>query len=147
VQSVVGTTLSRVVALTDPGSIYRVEAGGTVALVCGTVFAHHVDPSGDITVAVSEGDVNYPGPDSSIRRGEKRTVNSRGDGVDSRFDPVTTSFSRSLPSRPPAAIPRAPRTPGSAPARLPPPSSSRYGHPPTSSIRNLRRHRSPAAPS
>lgn len=52
IQSVVGTVLNRVVTLTDSGSTYRVEAGGTVALVRGTVFAHHVDASGDITIAV-----------------------------------------------------------------------------------------------
>jgi hypothetical protein len=92
VQSVVGTTLNRVVALSNPGSSYRLEAGGTVALVRGTVFAQHVDPSGDITVAVGEGDVSYPGPGSPLRRGEKRTVTSRGDVVDSRFDPSQSLF-------------------------------------------------------
>ena len=92
IQSVVGTIVNRVVTLTDAGGSYRVEAGGTVALVRGTAFGHHVDPSGDITVAVGDGDVEYPGPGSAIRRGEKRTVTSRGDVVDSRFDPATSLF-------------------------------------------------------
>jgi hypothetical protein len=89
IQSVVGSTVNRVVALAEAGSSYRVEAGGTVALVRGTVFGHHVDPAGDITVAVGEGTVDYPGPGQSIRRGEKRTVTSRGDIVDTQFDPTT----------------------------------------------------------
>lgn len=92
IQSVVGTTVHRVVALTDAGSTYRVEAGGTVALVRGTVFGHHVDPSGDITVAVGDGDVEYPGSGSEIRRGEKRTVTSRGDVVTTSFDPSQSLF-------------------------------------------------------
>jgi len=57
IESVVGSTLSRVVTLTDQGSSYRIDAGGSVALVRGTVFAHHVDPSGDVTVAVGDGEV------------------------------------------------------------------------------------------
>jgi hypothetical protein len=89
IQSVVGSTVNRVVSLTDIGSSYRVEAGGTVALVRGTVFGHHVDPSGDITVAVGEGVVDYPGQGQNVRRGEKRTVTSRGDIVDTQFDPTT----------------------------------------------------------
>ena len=92
IQSVVGTILNRVVTLTDPGSTYRVEAGGTVALVRGTVFGHHVDPAGDITVAVGDGDVEYPASGSALRRGEKRTVTSRGDVVTSSFDPSQSLF-------------------------------------------------------
>ena len=92
IQSVVGTILNRVVTLTDPGSTYRVEAGGTVALVRGTVFGHHLDPAGDITVAVGDGDVEYPASGSALRRGEKRTVTSRGDVVTSSFDPSRSLF-------------------------------------------------------
>ena len=92
VQSVVGTTLNRVVALSSPARPTVWKPGGTVALVRGTVFAQHVDPSGDITVAVGEGDVSYPGPGSPLRRGEKRTVTSRGDIVDSKFDPSQSLF-------------------------------------------------------
>src|SRR5215212_8789177 len=51
-ESAFGSTVHRVVTLTDAGSSYRVEAGGSVALVRGTVFGHHYDPStGDVTVA------------------------------------------------------------------------------------------------
>jgi hypothetical protein len=88
-QSVVGTTINRVVAVTESGSSFRIEAGGTVALVRGTVFAHHVDPSGDITVAVAQGVVDYPTAGSPVLVGQKRTLTSRGDIVDSRFDPST----------------------------------------------------------
>jgi hypothetical protein len=92
IESVVGTMLSRVVTLTDPGASYRIEAGGTVALVRGTVFAHHVDAAGDITVAVGEGNVQYPAQGAALRRGDKRTVTSRGDVVDNRFDPSLSLF-------------------------------------------------------
>lgn len=90
--SVLGTTLHRVVPLTDASSTYRVESGGTVALVRGTVFAHHADGSGDVTVAVGEGEVEYPGPNAPVRRGQKRTVTSRGDVVDGRFGAGTSLF-------------------------------------------------------
>jgi hypothetical protein len=89
IQSVVGTTISRVVALTNSGSSYKIESGGTVALVRGTVFAHHVDPDGDITVAVGQGVVDYPAPGDGLRPGEKRTVTARGDVMNDRFDPNT----------------------------------------------------------
>lgn len=89
IESVVGTTINRVVALTNSASSYKIDAGGTVALVRGTVFAHHVDPVGDITVAVGEGVVDYPSPGSPLRPGQKRTVTARGDIMDDRFDPAT----------------------------------------------------------
>src|SRR5690606_6596242 len=78
IESVLGTTIHRVVTLTDPSSTYRVDSGGTVALVRGTVFAHHADAAGDVTAAVSEGEITYPGPGRVLRRGEKRTATSRG---------------------------------------------------------------------
>ena len=63
IQSVFGATVHRVVTLTDASSSYRVEAGGSVALVRGTVFAHYYDPAtGDITVAVSDSEVEFPAP-------------------------------------------------------------------------------------
>ena len=92
IESVVGTTLHRVVTLTDPSSSYRVEAGGTVALVRGTIFAQHIDTSGDVTVAVGDGIVNFPQAGRPLRRGEKRTSTSRGDVVDGKFDPSTSLF-------------------------------------------------------
>ena len=92
VESVLGTTVHRVVTLANPGSTYRVDSGGTVAMVRGTVFGHHADAGGDITVAVGQGVVDYPGPGAALRRGEKRTVTSRGDVVDDRFDPSASLF-------------------------------------------------------
>jgi FecR protein len=92
VESVVGATVHCVVTLTDPGSSYRVEAGGTVALVRGTVFAHYRDPSGDITVAVADGDVEFPGPNQHLRKGERRTATERGDIQSDKFDPATSLF-------------------------------------------------------
>ena len=90
--SVLGTTVSRVVALTDPNSTYRIEAGGSVAVVRGTVFGHHVDGSGDVTVAVGEGEVQFPASGTPLRRGEKRTLTARGDISDARFDPALSLF-------------------------------------------------------
>jgi hypothetical protein len=90
IESAIGTTVSRVVTLTAPGSSYWVEAGGSVALVRGTVFGHHVDPAGDVTLGVGEGSVDFTGPGMTIRPGQKRTVTSRGDVADGRFDPSTS---------------------------------------------------------
>lgn len=89
VRSVFGTTLHRVVTLADPGSTYRVEAGGSVAIVRGTTFAHYHDPgTGDVTVAVSDSEVEFPSPGAILRRGERRTFTSRGDTRTDTFDPA-----------------------------------------------------------
>ena len=93
VQSVFGATIHRVVTLTDPSSSYRVEAGGTVALVRGTTFAHYNDPStGDVTVAVSVGRVNFPTASQTVNAGESSTSTSRGDVQTGSFSPGTPLF-------------------------------------------------------
>ena len=54
-KQVLGSTINRVTSLTNPGSSYRIEAGGAVALVRGTTFIL-VGPisttSGDVVVLV-----------------------------------------------------------------------------------------------
>ena len=89
VESVIGSTLHRVVTLTDPSSSYRVDSGGTVALVRGTVFAHRRESDGDTTVAVGQGVVDFPSAGQPLTPGQKRTVTSRGDSVNTSFDPAT----------------------------------------------------------
>ena len=50
--SLLGPTVHRVIAFSDPGSYYRVESATTVTLVRGTVFGHHTDRSGNVVVAL-----------------------------------------------------------------------------------------------
>jgi hypothetical protein len=93
IQSVFGTTVHRVVSLTSSGSTYKVEAGGSVAMVRGTVFGHYYDPAtGDVTVAVSDSEVEFPAPGAILRKGERRTYTSRGDSRTDSFDPATPLF-------------------------------------------------------
>jgi hypothetical protein len=54
VESLVGSSVHRVATLVDPGSTYQVKAGGTVALVRGTVFSHTTDDMGDVTVSLQQ---------------------------------------------------------------------------------------------
>lgn len=91
-ESVVGSTVHRVVTLASPGSSYRVEAGGTVALVRGTVFGHRIEDDGDVTAAVIEGEIDFPAAGRRLRRGERRTANDRGDVVTDTFDPALSPF-------------------------------------------------------
>ena len=77
-ESVVGSTVHRVVTFTDPGSSYRVESGGTVAAVRGTIFGHRRDPTTNlVTVAGIEGRVSFQG--RLVRPGQ--TVTARAEGV------------------------------------------------------------------
>jgi hypothetical protein len=96
-ESVVGTTVHRVVTITG-GSSYRVETGGTVAVVRGTVFAHHVDFNGDVTVALERCDpppgappltsvqcLEFPSLGRFLRVGERRTATARGEEITGQF--------------------------------------------------------------
>lgn len=67
VEAVLGSTVHRVVSLTDPGASYRVESGSTVALVRGTVFGHRAEPHGDVTVALIACGSSRPGPTPTQR--------------------------------------------------------------------------------
>lgn len=91
-ESVIGATVHRVTSLADPGSSYRVETGGSVALVRGTVFGHFVDGNGNVTVGVSDGDVEFPRAGSHVRRGERVTATSRGDVISDKIDPNGSLF-------------------------------------------------------
>ena len=74
-------------------STYRVEAGGSVALVRGTVFGHYHDrATGDVTVAVSESEVEFPFAGLILRKGERRTYTSRGDIRTDGFDSFGSLF-------------------------------------------------------
>ena len=105
IESVVGSTVHRVTTLSDPGSTYRVDSGGTVALVRGTVFGHRADPNGDVTVYLDPCDpppgappraavecLEFPNPGRLLARGVKRTATARGDIVDERVSPGTSIF-------------------------------------------------------
>lgn len=78
-ENVVGSTVNRVIRMTDPGSSYRVEAGSTVALVRGTVFGHRRSEDGRVTVALVQADnpVYFPTDSQLLRVGEVCTVTDR----------------------------------------------------------------------
>jgi hypothetical protein len=52
VENVLGTTVHRVITLTNPESNYKIEAGGSVALIRGTVIGIRTDENGNVTVAL-----------------------------------------------------------------------------------------------
>jgi hypothetical protein len=54
IENVLGSTINRVATLANPGSSYRVTAGGSVALVRGTVFGHRHEASGSVTVYLTQ---------------------------------------------------------------------------------------------
>ncbi|MFN0071580.1 MAG: Calx-beta domain-containing protein [Chloroflexota bacterium] len=109
VASVVGATVHRVVALTDPASSYRVESAGTVALVRGTVFGHYVDANGTIVLALQRCDappsasvrvrtqcLEFPFEGQLVNVGTKVTYTARGNTIiepfrltDSLFNVIT----------------------------------------------------------
>jgi hypothetical protein len=98
-ESIIGSTVHNVVALTDPGSSYRVEAGSTVGLVRGTVFAHRTEPHGDVTVALQNcgtrvlptGCLEFPREGMLVQPGQVRTASARG-GVDTESFASTASL-------------------------------------------------------
>ena len=81
IENVLGSTVHRVAALSDPGSSYRIEAGGTVALVRGTVIGLRRDSSGVVTAALLEasGDVFFPDDHTPLYVGEVCSQTPRGD--------------------------------------------------------------------
>ncbi|MFN8523892.1 MAG: Calx-beta domain-containing protein [Chloroflexota bacterium] len=104
IENVLGSTVNRVAALTDPASSYRVEGGGTIALVRGTTFYHAVDSEGNVTVILTQGGPlcfpYFPATDSctllelgKASRGAIRTLTNRGeirDGDLKNRDPWNT---------------------------------------------------------
>ena len=87
VLSLIGATVHNVVTFSDPASSYRVESAGTVAVVRGTAFGHSTSDTGEITIAVAQGAVNFPRQDEPpLMPGEKRTHNpASGATVTSTF--------------------------------------------------------------
>jgi hypothetical protein len=89
VETLVGSTVHRVVASLDPGSSYQVQSGGSVALVRGTVFSHTTEPNGDVTVSLQQCGqrpgapptdrcLEFPQPGRLMRTGETCTLAQRG---------------------------------------------------------------------
>ncbi len=87
-ESIVGTTVHRVITFVDPGSSYRVDSGGTVALVRGTVFSHSANFR---AVAVYANIVQFPVPGQNLTPGQARQVDNRGRVLTKNFDPGTTN--------------------------------------------------------
>ncbi|MFN0074753.1 MAG: hypothetical protein ACKVVP_24995 [Chloroflexota bacterium] len=95
IESIVGSSIHKVVTLTDAGSTYRVESGGTVGLVRGTLFGHRVDPKGDVTVALAgcgmvparstQPCLEFPRSGLSMLPGQVRTATARGDILTDSF--------------------------------------------------------------
>ena len=81
IENILGSTINRVATLTDRGSSYRVESGGTVALVRGTVFGHRVEPGGNVTVYLvqANNDVFFPYLSNQMRVGDVCTYTARQD--------------------------------------------------------------------
>jgi hypothetical protein len=81
IENVLGSTINRVATLTNAGSSYQVTAGGSVALVRGTVFGHRHDASGNVTVYLTEASntVTFPNDGNQMRPGEVCTYTARGD--------------------------------------------------------------------
>ena len=82
-ENVLGSTVSKVVPFTDPGSSYRIESGGTVALVRGTVLGHRSDPAGNVTVALVQANnvVSFPTESDIMRVGEVCTLTTTLDRI------------------------------------------------------------------
>jgi ferric-dicitrate binding protein FerR (iron transport regulator) len=85
IESVVGSTVHRVVQFSDPASFYVIDAASTVAVVRGTEFGHRRDPGGDISVAVGDGTVDFPNPGQPLGPGEKRWVTPSGSVQSGKF--------------------------------------------------------------
>lgn len=100
--AVAGSTIHKVIALSDPGSSYRVTAGTSVLLVRGTTFGHRADPvTGDVTMALAQCGgslldpqdcVDFPAPGQRVQVGEKVTARTDGTVVREPFNPGTPLF-------------------------------------------------------
>jgi hypothetical protein len=99
-ESIVGSTIHHVVALSDPGSSYRVESGSTVGLVRGTVFGHRAEPHGDVTLALQScgtrvlptGCLEFPRDGMFVQPGQVRTASARGAVDTDSFDSNLSLF-------------------------------------------------------
>jgi hypothetical protein len=92
IESVVGSTVHRVIQFGSPASFYGIQAASTVAVVRGTEFGHRRDPAGDVSVAVGDGIVDFPNPGQPLGPGEKRWVTPAGAVQSGRFQPGTSLF-------------------------------------------------------
>ena len=81
VENVLGSTVHNVATLTGAGSSYQVVAGGTVALVRGTIFGHRRSEDGTITVYLveSNNDFFFPTESNRMYPGEVCSYTPRGD--------------------------------------------------------------------
>jgi ferric-dicitrate binding protein FerR (iron transport regulator) len=92
IESVVGSTVHRVMQFADTASFYEIQAASTVAAVRGTEFGHRRDPGGDVSVAVADGIVDFPNPGQQLGPGEKRWVTPTGSVQSGKFQLGTSLF-------------------------------------------------------
>jgi ferric-dicitrate binding protein FerR (iron transport regulator) len=85
IESIVGSSVHRVIQFTDPVSYYLIETPNTVAAVRGTEFGHRRDPAGDVSVAVADGTVDFPGSGQQLGPGERRWVTPSGAVQNGKF--------------------------------------------------------------
>ncbi|MFN0071404.1 MAG: FecR domain-containing protein [Chloroflexota bacterium] len=85
IESIVGSSVHRVIQFTDPASSYLIETPTTVAAVRGTELGHRRDPAGDVSVAVAEGTVEFPGVGQALGPGERRWVTPNGTVLSGKF--------------------------------------------------------------
>lgn len=91
-ESVMGSTVHRVIQFTDPASYYLIETPTTVAAVRGTEFGHRRDPAGDVSAAVASGVIDFPSPGRPLGAGERRWVTPAGSVLDGKFQPGSSLF-------------------------------------------------------
>jgi hypothetical protein len=103
IESIIGASIHNVVALTDPGSSYRVMSGGSLAVVRGTLFGHDADPSGAVTVALESCGtrtqpapprecLDFPAPGLPLQPGQRRTLTDRSTIITDNFPPGGSLF-------------------------------------------------------
>jgi hypothetical protein len=81
IETILGSTVHTVATLTNPGSTYKILAGGTVTEVHGTVIGNRVDGDGNVTdyLLESKGKVTFPGPGTVLHNGQACTYTNGGD--------------------------------------------------------------------
>jgi len=81
IETILGSTVHKVATLTNPGSTYKIVAGGTVTDVRGTTIGNSVDGQGNVTAYLvdSQGRVTFPNPGTTLSNGEACTATTNGD--------------------------------------------------------------------
>lgn len=83
IENVLGSTVHRIVTFLNPGSVYRILAGGTVTEVHGTTLGHRTDDDGNVTVSLieSNGSVTFPNNQTQMHNAHTCTMSASGDLV------------------------------------------------------------------